>query len=126
MNKRSVCKTVMPPYCHFDTRNGTVDNDIKKDGKMFCAKFNEPRLTLCQVIIRTRFGLPTDGRTDMSKAIYPLFVEGVPNLASLSKFFVKLSSGQSLRFYLYMSKVTVTLTFDGSVSKSIGIIYTLR
>ena len=52
-----------------------------------CTKFGDPSSILCQVIILTRPGIPTDrptdGRTDrptnMSKAIYPHFVEGGHN-----------------------------------------------
>ena len=44
-----------------------------------CAKFGDPSSILCQVIIETRFGIPTDGPTEMSKAIYPHFVEGGDN-----------------------------------------------
>ena len=31
LNKMSVCKTVMPPYCHIDTGNGTVHLLISKE-----------------------------------------------------------------------------------------------
>ena len=30
-NKMSVCKTVMPPYCHIDTESGTVHLLISKN-----------------------------------------------------------------------------------------------
>ena len=30
-NKRSVCKTVMPPYCHIDTGSGTFHLLISKE-----------------------------------------------------------------------------------------------
>ena len=30
-NKMSVCKTVMPPYCHIDTGSGTVNLPISKE-----------------------------------------------------------------------------------------------
>ena len=30
-NKMSVCKTVMPPYCHIDTGSGTVHLLISKE-----------------------------------------------------------------------------------------------
>ena len=47
-----------------------------------CAKFGDPSSILCQVIIRTSFGIPTD----MSRAIYPHFVEGGHNNAELTMY----------------------------------------
>ena len=41
-----------------------------------CAKFGDPSSILCQVIVQTKFGIPTDRPTNMSKAIYLHFVEG--------------------------------------------------
>ena len=41
-----------------------IDRDHLHTGRNVCAKFCDPSSILCQVIIRTRFGIPTDGPTD--------------------------------------------------------------
>ena len=57
-----------------------IDRDTLHTKMNVCSKFSDPSFILCQVIIRTRFGILTDRQTyrptDMSKAIYPHFVEG--------------------------------------------------
>ena len=69
-----------------------IDRDHLHTEINVCAKFGDPSSILCQLTIRTRFGIPTDqqtyrltyGPTDMSKAIYPHFVEGGHNNSSCS------------------------------------------
>ena len=63
--------------CDLDLKwiNLKIDKDHLYTKMNVCAKFSDPSSILCQVIIRTRSGIPTD----MSKAIYPHFVEGGHN-----------------------------------------------
>ena len=74
-------------YQRSSSRSLWIDLKIDKDHlhteMNVCGKFGYPSSILCQVIIRTRFGIPTDLPTDrptnMSKAIYPHFIEGGHN-----------------------------------------------
>ena len=61
-----------------------IDKDHLYSETHVCSKFDKPRSILCLVIIRIRFGQPTDRPTDrrtdrptdICKAKYPHFVEG--------------------------------------------------
>ena len=109
----SVCKTVMPPplFCHIDIGNGTVHKLIKEtDWKILMAT---------QEKIKVIVGLMNRDHLYFKTNICIKY-EGPSSILSVVIIWTKFG------LYIIKLKATVTLTFHGLISKSIGIIYTSR
>ena len=110
---------------------------IYTPGTNVCDKFYKPRSIRCQVYMQTSFGLyikimtvtvtlTFDQLTSKSIGIICTLTHmSVPNLMNVGRFcFLCLVIYMTFSLYINILMVTVTLTLDRLISKSIEIIYT--